>query len=357
MIRHQPIRRSSIKARSSVVLIALLCHAAAALAAGSGLGKLHQFGEWVAGCDNGRTCEAQGYGADAKDGSPIGRAVLIVRREAGPARSPVLSFGYSTLDDNATSPDDSQVVTVQVGTLRFLLPPNTSEIPPAQVPALLAAALKDDKITLSAGTKQWSVSLSGAAAALLKMDDLQGRVGTPGALVRRGTMPEAKAPAVPRVQPAQLPPTTDADRRLAPKLFAALPRDDDCPDFNHEGWQEAPLRLNSRSLLISHACFNGAYQTASRLWQVDDKAPFRARPVLLPQPDGSNSDTAVLDFMSGEDGTLSLIEAAKARGIGDCWVRRDWTWTGAQLALVSGQESPCTLFEAGGLPIGLWRTR
>jgi len=356
MICAQYIRRSSIMARSSVVLIALLCHAAA-LAAGSGLGKLHQFGDWVVGCDNGRTCEAQGYGADAEDGSPIGRAALIVRREAGPARPPVLSFGYSTFDDNATSPDVSQVVTVQVGTLRFLLPPKTSEIPPAQVPALLAAALKGDKITLSAGTKQWSVSLSGAAAALLKMDDLQGRVGTPGALVHRGTKSEAEAPAVPRVQPAQLPPTTDADRRLGPKLFAALPRDDDCPDFNREGWQQAPLRLNSTSLLISHPCHNGAYQTGSRLWQVDDKAPFRARPVQLPQPDGSTSDTAVLETMSGEGGTLSLNETAKARGIGDCWVTRDWTWTGAQLALVSGQESPCKLFEAGGLSIGLWRTR
>jgi len=97
--------------------------------------------------------------------------------------------------------------------------------------------------------------------------------------------------------------------------------------------------------------------TVHRLWQVDDKAPFRARPVRLPQPDGSTSDTAVLETMSGEGGTLSLNETAKARGIGDCWVTRDWTWTGAQLALVSGQESPCKLFEAGGLSIGLWRTR
>lgn len=350
----------TIMTRSSAILIALLFHVAAQ-ATSDGLGKLYTFKDWIVGCDNLRACEAQGYGSEAEDAPKGGRAALIVRREAGPGHPPVLLFVYSTVD-NAPVPQVGQAVTVQVGTLRFRLAPLKklgeveSEVPPAQVPALLAAALKGDHILLSAGTKQWSVSLSGAAAALLKMDDLQGRVGTTGALTRRGSKPEADVPVLPQPQPARLPPTTDADRRLEPRLLAALPRSEgDCPDFDPQKFQGHLVRLTPTSVLVAQTCFQGAYQNGSRLWQVDDRAPFHARPVPLPQPDGSTYDTLVIEKISGEE-TLSVHEAAKARGIGDCWGTREWIWTGTGLALVSATESPCRLFEAGGLPITLWRT-
>jgi len=249
-----------------------------------------------------------------------------------------------------------------VGTLRFRLArlksvgAIESEVPPPQVPALLAAALKGDHVLLSAGTKQWSVSLAGAAAALLKMDDLQGRVGTTGALTRRGSKPEADVPVLPQPQPARLPPTTDADRQLEPQLLAALPRsEEDCPDFDAQKSQGNLVRLTRTSVLVAQTCFQGAYQNGSRLWQVDDHAPFHARPVPLPQPDGSTYDTLVIGMISGGE-TLSVHEAAKGRGIGDCWGTREWIWTGTGLALVSATESPCRLFEAGGLAIPLWRT-
>ena len=100
---------------------------------------------------------------------------------------------------------------------------------------------------------------------------------------------------------------------------------------------------------------SGAYQVGSRLWLVDDHAPHRARPVLLPQPDGSTSDTLVIEGMDAQSGRLALHEAAKGRGIGDCWASRDWTWTAHGLALLSASESPCKAFEAGGLMIELWR--
>jgi hypothetical protein len=96
-----------------------------------------------------------------------------------------------------------------VGALRFEMPRLSpqqaqSEVPASQVPALLAAVQKEDVIRLSTDSAQWQVSLHGAAA-LLKMDDLQGRVGTPGALVRQGTKPESSvpAPAVPGVKAAR----------------------------------------------------------------------------------------------------------------------------------------------------------
>ncbi|RYD40495.1 MAG: DUF1176 domain-containing protein, partial [Verrucomicrobiaceae bacterium] len=49
--------------------------------------------------------------------------------------------------------------------------------------------------------KHWTLSLSGLNAVLLKMDEAQDRIGTPGALVRRGNKPESSvlAPVPPPV--------------------------------------------------------------------------------------------------------------------------------------------------------------
>jgi len=329
--------------------------------AAGGLGKLHTFRDWVVGCDNTRRCEAQGYGGLDDEALPGGRAALIIRRDAGADRPPVLRFAYSSFDENAPVPAAGQVVRVQVAALHFDMPAATAQqlepdVPATRVPALLAAVQKGDVIQLSAGSAHWHVSLNGAAAALLKMDDLQGRAGTPGALVHKGTKPESSVPAptVPVVKAAPLPPTTPSDLKLAPAVAKLLPHtEDDCPDF------QAPLelvRLTPTTLLVLQPCWGGAYQTGSRVWQVEDRSPHRVRRLDLPLPDGTTTDTLVSDGL-GSDGMLHLHEAAKGRGIGDCWVSHDWTWSGSRLVLVSASESDCRLFEAGGLMIDLWRAQ
>lgn len=332
--------------------------------AADGLGQLHSYRDWVVGCDNTRRCEAQGYGKEGEQAPPIGRAALIVRRDAGPGQAPTLHFVYSSIDDKAPTPATGRPMRVQVGALRFEMPAlsaqqSESEVPAARVPALLAAVQKGDAIHLMSGSAQWEVSLDGAVAALLKMDDLQGRVGTPGALVRKGMKPESSvpAPAVPVVQAARLPPTTPADLKLAPKVAARLPHtEDDCPNFNPAQDSLELVRLTPTTLLVLQPCWRGAYQTGSRVWQVDDRPPHRARRLDLPLPGGGTTDTIVADGLDS-GGTLYLHEAAKGRGIGDCWVNRDWTWSGNRLVLVSASESDCRLFEAGGLMVELWRVQ
>jgi hypothetical protein len=349
---------------SQALLATLLLLLSAPAFANAGLGQLHSFRDWVVGCDNTRRCEAQGYGGEGEGAPPGGRAALIIRREAGPGQVPVLRFAYSSFDDNAPMPGAGQVVRVQVGALRFDMPAATAqqsepELPASRVPALLAAVQKGDVIRLSAGSAQWHVSLDGAVAALLKMDDLQGRVGTPGALVRKGTKPESSvpAPAVPVVRAAALPRTTPADLKLAPALAALLPHtEDDCPDFDPAQGTPELVRLTPTTLLVLQPCWRGAYQTGSRVWQVDDRPPHRARRLDLPMPDGSVNDTLVTESLSAE-GTLDLHEAAKGRGIGDCWATHDWTWSGDRLELVGATESSCQLFEAGGLTVDLWRAQ
>jgi Protein of unknown function (DUF1176) len=347
----------------SLLMITLSMHLCTAFA-DNGLGKLHSFRDWEVGCDNTLRCEAQGYGSDREAEAPLGgRAALIVRRDAGPGKAPVLRFTYSTID-NAPQPAAGLTVRVQVGALSFYMPATTDLQPEANVrashvPALLAAVHRGDVIRLSAGGAQWHVSLDGAAAALLKMDELQGRVGTPGALVRKGTKPESSVPAptVPMVKATPLPATTPADLKLAPAVAAQLPdANNGCPNFDAASAPLQLVRLTSKTLLVLQPCWSGAYQMSSLVWQVDDRPPHRTRRLDLPMPDGSMSETLVSDGL-GAEGTLTLHESAKGRGIGDCWVSRDWTWSGDKLVLVSASESPCRLFEAGGLAIDLWRAQ
>src|SRR5207253_1006649 len=60
----------------------------------------------------------------------------------------------------------------------------------AQVRTLLPALLKDGRIAWTGKGTTWTVSTAGANAVLLKMDEFQGRLDTPSALVRKGSKPE-----------------------------------------------------------------------------------------------------------------------------------------------------------------------
>ncbi|WP_175724569.1 DUF1176 domain-containing protein, partial [Burkholderia ambifaria] len=55
------------------------------------------------------------------------------------------------------------------------------------------------------------VSLSGLNAALLLIDDTQGRIGTVTALLRKGTRPASSVPAAPALPPAPVPAPRVAD--------------------------------------------------------------------------------------------------------------------------------------------------
>lgn len=71
-----------------------------------------------------------------------------------------------------------------------------------QVTALLDALKQDLKIEFAAGGQRYALSSSGSNAVLLKMDDFQGRINTPGALIRPGSKDESTVPAAPNIKTA-----------------------------------------------------------------------------------------------------------------------------------------------------------
>ena len=216
---------------------------------------------------------------------------------------------------------------------------------PPQRDELLAALRRDSDIALGAGERRWMLSDSGASAVMLKMDEFQGRLDTPGALVRKGQRDEAQVPSpkpAPRVRRVALPEPTPEERKLAtdPAFVRAINKAmtrDDCEGFT-AGSEEAPLtvrRLDGNRRLASALCWRAAYNEGYGFWIVDARPPHAATVVTI------------LGWEELDNGQVT--GAHKGRGLGDCWSHDAWTWNGkAFIHTASHTTGLCKLVAPGG---------
>lgn len=342
--------------------VGLLGTAAAAMAqVAAGLGQMHGFKAWYVACDNTRTCEAQGYGAEEP-----AAAVLVVQREAGPGTLARWRIGFA----DEPGPPAAGPVLLRVGGLRLDLPAPDAKTGFIELGADAAKALRPwllraDELRLAAAGREWVVSLAGASAALLKMDDLQGRVGTPGALARPGTQPESTVPAarpLPTFPAPALPPQRSADKALLKAIHREIrPDTDHCPRLAEPDTvaRGEIVRLDDRRVLVVFDCWMAAYNAGSGAWVASDRPPHMPVPARFQSADPSGKEEpeapTFLSLEARAGAALSAHSAAKGRGIGDCVSVSEWLWDGSRFALVEASVSPCQGFTGGGLPMRLWR--
>lgn len=311
--------------------------------------KVYEFQNWAVACDNTRHCTANG----TQGGDIDHPAALQLDRDGGPGTR--LTARLQVLD-----PSDGRIapLTLSVGSLSWKRLAENQDFDAAQTTKLLAAMRDADAISLTDGRLEWSISLAGLKAALLKMDDLQGRVGTPGALIKKGGKPEASVPPAkpaPLLTPQTPPPYRDSDQALLQPILLALSKTNpacwnDTPDAENP---EANLsRLSAHQLLAMRECGHGAYQSSYAAWIVEDKPPYRAEPAGLSDEDGQE---APLMNPSFEHGVLSGY--GKLRGIGDCGDSYSWAWTGREFKLMSAEKAPQCSGIPGGAPLSVWTTR
>lgn len=256
--------------------------------------------DWELVCDNTRTCRAAGY--QNEQGEQEDRPVsVLLTRNAGP-RQPVTGELMISLDNNEPGklpPPElklSMLINEQViGQVTVRTDTAITKLSATQVTALLAALSHSSNIEWVAGEDRWRLSDKGASAVLLKMDEFQGRVGTKGALVNKGTRGEEAVLAplpVPVVIAAPLAKPVPTDKQLATDKSKALREafhatikdkdDDDCPDLLDDEAGEAGLsitRLTDTKLLVSTKCWSGAYNIGHGYWVADDTPPYH--PVLV----------------------------------------------------------------------------
>jgi hypothetical protein len=313
-----------------------------------GLSFFHN--DWQIVCDNTRTCRAAGYSEDGEER----RVSVLLTRAAGPGEAiqgQLMLGSYGEEDEAfyATFPKNIKLTLRidgrQIG--RLTMPRNSlvADLPPQQVAALLKALRGKTTIEWTSGDNSWPLSGTGAAAVLLKMDEFQGRLGTQGAIIRKGPQGEdGVLPPLPTqvVVAAPLPKTLPEDAKLAKSkslrkaLHATIGKDDYCPDLVDSTITEemAIVRLSSTQLLASARCWMGAYNAGYGYWVINAQPPFH--PVLV--------------TYSGSDFSGSEISSSqKGRGLGDCWSSDSWTWDGQQfMHTESSTTGMCKLMAPGG---------
>jgi len=290
-------------------------------------------------CDNTRHCEAVAYQSEESDSAPV---VLWLSRDAGPD-APVRV--QVDVDDR----EDLPPLTMRLGSSTLKGISTQKDLSPDQTRKLLAYCLVGQKVIVASGAKRWELSLAGSNAALLKMDDVQGRIGTPGALIRKGSKPEATVlpplPA-PKVKAVPLPKTSKADEALLqPILNSITSRDcwDDMPDDS--GPETSIVRVSTTQVVVMRECGRGAYQGGSGLWLANTKPPYAAKRLEVPLPGGDATDYVM--NASFTDGQLASYE--KGRGVFDCGAGYHWAWTGKGFALADAWSAPlCRGMPAGG---------
>lgn len=311
--------------------------------------------DWELACDNTRTCRAAGY--HPEDDGP--NATILLTRAAGPNEPIIVQLQLADDEQHPAPTQLTMTVNSQdTGTVTLDAKTNIGKLSPAQVQALLPALLKDGRIAWRAKGATWTISTAGANGVLLKMDEFQGRLDTPGAVVRKGTKPEASAlPPIPAPEIKAAPVIQDGKPAIlttaqSRDLMAALRKtvkDGSCElvDKKSEGADTLDVhRLTKDKLLVSHACWTAAYNSGDGYWVVDAQPPYSA--VLV--------TTSATDY---DDGVISSMQ--KGRGIGDCIGTATWAWDGKSFVQTSAATTGmCRQIAAGGaweLPTLVTRVR
>ena len=316
-----------------------------------------QHNDWEVACDNTGTCRAAGYQADS-DEMPVS---ILLTRKAGAGQMVTGEFKLGSIedDDNQQNPEP---VYLWINGKNF----GSVGLSRQQTNALITALAGKAVIEFKSGNKVWRLSDSGATAVLLKMDALQGRVGTTGALIKKGKNSEADVfkprpmPVVTWVKPNEKINKSPAMQRLIKSVdLNQLKKDlikhqlvlkqrhekngtdiyaDGCTVLKGED-QYAKFELeveplNDNKLLASGLCWRGAYNSGVGYWLIDAKKPYQ--PQLI--------TTGASDYADG-----IIYSNQKGRGLGDCWSNNEWTWNGTEFIQThAATTGMCKMVEAGG---------
>ncbi|WP_039057582.1 DUF1176 domain-containing protein [Enterobacter sp. Bisph1] len=335
--------KSSIKA--ALIITATL--SAQVLAAQNSVSFDHK--DWQVVCDNTLTCRAAGYSAEEEATGSV-----LITRKAGP-QTPVtvdVVLAEMDADDNATPV--KLTLWIEGKSLGEIATEDSDSwrLSDAQAQSLIEAVKGSGKVEFKGGAKPFVLSNDGASAVLLKFDDVQGRVGTPGALSKKGDKAESSVTAAVAAPVIQAVAVKGGEERtlteaqvaaLKPRLLAAVNDDNGCDRLASPQEQEQAVDgdndvtltpLDGKHALISALCWRGAYNEGYGYWVID--SALKGTPQFIT---GSASDYS--------DGVISLGQ--RGRGIGDCWASAEWVWDGETFRKSSESTSGmCRYVRAGG---------
>ncbi|MDV5355088.1 DUF1176 domain-containing protein [Enterobacter asburiae] len=303
--------------------------------------------DWQVVCDNTLTCRVAGYSTEEDATGSV-----LITRKAGPQTAVTVQVVLADMDGSEPPSPAKLALWINGKSLGALTPGDndTWRLTDAQAAQMIAAVKGSDNVEFRGGARPFVLSGDGASAALLKVDDVQGRVGTPGALSKKGNKPESSVTAAipaPVIQAATVSKgkartlSAAEAKKVTPQLLATLGKDDDCDRLANpqeervEGDNDLTLTpLDAKHSLVSALCWRAAYNEGYGYWVVD--TALKGKPQFV-----TSSGT---DY---SDGAITL--AQRGRGIGDCWASAEWVWDGEAFRRSSeGTTGLCRGIRAGG---------
>ncbi len=308
--------------------------------------------DWQLVCDNTLTCRAAGYADESFWDTPASILLTVSAKTALPITQvqflPEIPLQSSSLVELWLNDKN-------YGYLQLDIDDGIYEFNTEQTRQLLRHARLNTAIELRVNQQVWSISDKGMSAILLKLDEAQGRVGTPISLVSKNN-PNWQTPKAAKPKSVINKAFTYLDKdnkqlsaaKLAyfqkninqwvdidsEQLMGSEGEMGDCELVNPDtegyqrmleygssmlGWNFIPVDDNYT--LASHICWQGAYNAASGYWLINHKKTNQPKLIT----------TAGNNYYNGE-----IFATHKSRGIGDCWSSESWLWNGKSF-VKSGQ--------------------
>lgn len=312
---------------------------AAATSATSPIGEQRNFGDWAVGCDNGWACEAISLAAE--DWS-IGDGISITVRRAGGADG-YNRVGLRLMDETAAGRLALHIDGEPVAIAERSDGDELFHFDPEIVPNLLyrIAYGRSAELFDEAGASQGTISLSGSRAALLYIEDRQGRAGTVTASAMVGDEAASTIPEPPALPVVHAMPIADrAGETAAPlseSVLAELQATLECDYPEDEPLPNRAEILSDAADLILIGCSRGAYNFSDIAFVRRDGELVPARfDHVFSWGEAAEMPFLVNTYWNPDRGILSTY--AKGRGIGDCGTAEQFVWDGTMFRLIERRE-------------------
>ena len=320
--------------------------------------------DWQLVCDNTLTCRAAGYSEGGLQSGTATILLTVIPKESAIKAQLMLQ----NVDDEEASPANAWLahhgsrVSLYLNNKDYGMVDLNSRslsgtLSSHQTQQILAQARQNTKIEFRSGQFSWPVSDRGLSAVLLKLDEVQGRVGTPLALISKNAQ-QRMVPKYPKpmpiifaapVYPSNTPKpylnndkveywraninswvTATAKEELDEDCYLLNPKNYNWPDDKE--WTFTPL--DAEYTLARHACWRGAYNEGNGFWVIDHRTP--SEPTLVTYSGGTYDDG-------------HIINGQRGRGLGDCVFLEEWTWNGTTFVKSSAMTTGlCRMIQLGG---------
>ncbi|HAU5562825.1 TPA: DUF1176 domain-containing protein [Serratia fonticola] len=319
------------------------------------------FSDWQLTCNNTAFCVARSFPGD-------NGLVMTLSRGAGVNDRPLLRIDYGSAYSGEL-PGGSLKDNLLLDQRRLTPDLKHWSVEPHHLATSNAIAIDEFLAqTLDAHTLQLTyqakatIPLSGMKAALLLMDDVQGRVNGASAWVKRGDRAASDVPPAPQVPqlPAPLPqpaPLTQEETSGLIDFGTWRVNTDNCSlDPLRREVSVAPLTDTKALLLIS--CEAGAYNVIDLAFEVTRSQPYVARGLTLTlpfTPPGRSDNQMELVNAEFDASSGLLYTFSKGRGLGDCGVATRWQYDGNDFVLAEyAEEKTCDAWHSSDHWPTLW---